>query len=90
MGAQESILKAVVARVVSKEKRATAYGIFNSIFGLSWFIGSMVVGTLYDYSLLYLVIFSVIMEIIGIIFLFVFDKINRNFLNKKQCFRVRY
>lgn len=85
MGAQESILKAVVARVVSKEKRATAYGIFNSIFGLSWFIGSMVVGTLYDYSLLYLVIFSVIMEIIGIIFLFVFDKINRkdDFLNKK-------
>ncbi|MDD3126659.1 MAG: MFS transporter [Candidatus Izemoplasmatales bacterium] len=72
MGAQESILKSVVATIVSKEKRATAYGIFNSVFGLAWFIGSTIVGLLYGWSLLAVVIFSVVMEIIGVLLLVVF------------------
>ena len=44
MGALESILKAVISTSVSKDKRATAYGIFYTVFGLSWFIGSSIVG----------------------------------------------
>ncbi|MDD4355247.1 MAG: MFS transporter, partial [Candidatus Izemoplasmatales bacterium] len=48
MGAHESILKSVVALIVSKEKRATAYGIFNSVFGLAWFLGSVTIGLLYE------------------------------------------
>lgn len=66
MGAQESILKAVVARIIPKEKRATGYGIFNSVFGLAWFLGSLIVGALYDYSIILLVVFSVIMELTSI------------------------
>lgn len=66
MGAQESILKAVVARIIPKEKRATGYGIFNSVFGLAWFLGSLIVGALYDYSIIFLVVFSVIMELASI------------------------
>jgi MFS family permease len=69
MGAQESILKAVVAKMVPKEKRATGYGIFSSVFGLSWFLGSMIIGLLYQYSLLGVVIFAVTAEIISIILL---------------------
>lgn len=75
MGAQESILKAVVATVVSKDRRATAYGIFNSVFGLAWFIGSTVIGALYENSIMFVVIFSLIMEFIAIILLFVFKKV---------------
>jgi len=71
MGAQESILKAVVAKMVPKEKRATGYGIFSSVFGMSWFLGSMVIGLIYGYSLVAVAIFAVISEIIGIILLFV-------------------
>jgi MFS family permease len=65
MGAQESILKSVIASIVSKEKRATAYGIFNSVFGLFWFIGSLIVGVLYEVSLSGVVVFSLVMEFVG-------------------------
>ena len=77
MGAQESILKAVVATTVSKDKRATAYGIFNSVFGFAWFIGSMIIGILYNYSFYYLVIFSLLMEGMAIIVLYKFMKIKQ-------------
>jgi MFS family permease len=69
MGAQESILKAVVAKMVPKEKRATGYGIFSSVFGLSWFLGSMIIGLLYQYSLLGVVIFAVTAEVVSVILL---------------------
>jgi len=74
MGAQESILKAVVATIVSKEKRATAYGIFNAVFGVAWFLGSIIVGLLYDRSLIAVAAFSVAMEILSIILLAIFAK----------------
>lgn len=59
MGAQESILKAVISKNVPKEKRGTAYGIFYTVFGLSWFIGSSIVGALYGFSIISIVIFSI-------------------------------
>lgn len=62
MGAQESILKAVIASLVSKDKRGTAYGIFYTVFGSSWFLGSMIIGWLYQIELLYLVIFVSMMQ----------------------------
>lgn len=66
MGAQESILKAAVAGLVSVEKRGSAYGVFSSGFGLAWFLGSMVMGILYDSSINALVIFSVAIQLIAI------------------------
>jgi MFS family permease len=78
MGAQESILKAVIASLVTKAKRATAYGIFNSIFGLFWFIGSLIVGLLYERSLLGVATFSVAMETAGIVCLIIFQKQKRD------------
>ncbi len=69
MGAQESILKAVVAKIVPKDYRARGYGVFATIFGLFWFLGSVIVGALYDTSLVGLTIFVVSMEILGAIIL---------------------
>lgn len=51
MGAQESILKAAVAGMVPKASRATGYGIFEGAFGLFWFLGSWLLGVLYDLSI---------------------------------------
>ncbi len=48
MGAQESILKSTVTSLVAKNRRATAFGIFNTGFGLFWFVGSFLMGVLYD------------------------------------------
>ncbi|NCA92885.1 MFS transporter [bacterium] len=77
MGALESILKAVIATIISKDKRATAYGIFNSVFGASWFLGSMAVGWLYGYSLLAVVIFTAVSECIALVLLIMFQKISK-------------
>jgi len=48
MGAQESILKAVVATVVPKGARSTGFGIFETAWGVAWFLGSWLLGVLYD------------------------------------------
>ena len=51
MGAQESILKAAVTNMVPKASRATGYGIFECSFGAFWFLGSWLLGILYDRSI---------------------------------------
>lgn len=51
MGAQESILKAAVTSMVPKSSRATGYGIFECFFGVFWFLGSWLLGVLYDVSI---------------------------------------
>jgi len=63
MGAQESIIRAAVAGMAAKEKRGTAYGIFNAVYGVSWFLGSAFMGLLYDVSLHAVVVFAVVMQL---------------------------
>ncbi len=69
MGAQESILKAVVAGMVPPERRGSAYGIFNTGYGIAWFLGSALMGTLYDKSIGWLILFSVLLQSMAIPFL---------------------
>ncbi|MGC8937385.1 MAG: MFS transporter, partial [Thermodesulfovibrio sp.] len=63
------VMRAAVAVLVPKEKRGVGYGVFNTGYGLFWFLGSTVLGLLYDFSVYILVIFSVILQIISIPFL---------------------
>lgn len=51
MGAQESILKAAVSGMIPKQSRAAGYGVFECSFGLFWFLGSWLLGALYEVSL---------------------------------------
>jgi MFS family permease len=69
MGAQESILKAIVTGMVAAECRGSAYGIFNTGYGLAWFLGSALMGVLYDKSTGWLILFSVLLQSIAIPFL---------------------
>jgi len=66
IGAQESIMRAAVANMVSAERRGTAYGIFNAGYGVSWFVGSALMGILYDISIPLLVSFSIVAELASI------------------------
>jgi MFS family permease len=66
LGAQGSIMKAALADLVPKEQRGTGYGIFHTGFGLLWFLGSALMGILYEISLGSLVAFSVIMQLLAI------------------------
>ncbi len=59
MGAQESVLRAAVAGMVPPDRRGTAYGVFNAGYGAWWFLGSALMGFLYDASIPSLVAFSV-------------------------------
>lgn len=63
MGAQESIMKAAVARMVPASRRGTAFGIFNTGYGIAWFVGSALMGLLYDRSVIALVVFSVVIQL---------------------------
>lgn len=67
MGAQESILKAAAVTMVPKRSRATGYGIFECCFGAAWFLGSWLLGVLYDQSLVAMVIVSVAAQLLAAI-----------------------
>ena len=66
MGAQESILKAAVTSMVPKTSRATGYGIFECSFGIFWFLGSWLLGVMYDISIPAMVAISVIAQLSAI------------------------
>ena len=84
MGAQESIIKAALAEMVPKERRATGYGLFHAGFGLFWFLGSALMGFLYDISLGSLIAFSVLAQL-GAIPLFFLVSRNLAHLRKNQA-----
>ena len=70
MGAQESIMKAAISGMVPKNSRATGYGIFEFSFGIFWFLGSWLLGNLYDQSITWLIGVSVAAQLVSIPFYF--------------------
>jgi MFS family permease len=63
IGAQDATLRSGIARVVSMNKRGSAFGAFNGIYGVMWFLGSAIMGFLYDRSLIAVVIFGVTLQL---------------------------
>jgi MFS family permease len=74
MGAQESIIKAALAEMVPKERRATGYGWFYAGFGLFWLLGSALMGVLYELSLAALIAFSMLAQLAAIPLFFLVSK----------------
>jgi MFS family permease len=66
MGVQESIIPAAVATIVPADRRPSAYGLFTGAYGLSWFLGSAIMGILYDHSIAAVIAFCVIAELAAI------------------------
>jgi MFS family permease len=63
MSAQESVMRAAVARLIPSERRGTGYGVFHTGYGLAWFAGSALMGWLYDRSVMGLVAFWVLAQL---------------------------
>lgn len=79
MGAQRSLLKAIIGDMISKNSRGFAYGIFNAGYGIAWFLGSWLIGILYDTSLHALVLFSMVSELAAVPFIYwVARKVSNN------------
>lgn len=74
VGAHESLMRAIVANMVPSKKRGSAYGVFNSGFGIFWFLGSFLMGFLYDVSIPALVAFSVGIQLLAVPLLWVVKK----------------
>jgi MFS family permease len=66
LGIQESTMRAAVGGMAPPERRGTAYGIFNTAYGLFWFAGSALMGILYEVNIAYLVMFSVGLQLLSI------------------------
>ncbi len=65
LGAQDASLRGGIAQVVSMNKRGTAFGAFNGVYGILWFVGSALMGLLYDHSLMVLVVFGVAAQLVA-------------------------
>ncbi len=61
LGAQEATLRSGIAQVVSMKERGSAFGTFNAVYGVLWFLGSVAMGLLYDYSVIVLVVFGIVL-----------------------------
>jgi MFS family permease len=66
MGAQESIARAAIAGLIPKERRGSAYGVFNLCYGAAWFAGSAVIGLLYDTNITGVVVFSLATQLASV------------------------
>ncbi|HEY6247414.1 MAG TPA: MFS transporter [Pyrinomonadaceae bacterium] len=65
LGAQDATLRSGIAQVVSMNKRGSAFGAFNAVYGVLWFLGSVAMGVLYDRSLMGLVVFGMVVQILS-------------------------
>jgi MFS family permease len=63
IGAQDAILRSGIAQVTSMNKRGGAFGAFNGVYGIMWFVGSTIMGVLYDHSITAVAVFGVTLQL---------------------------
>lgn len=63
LGAQDACLRSGIATVVSMNKRGRAFGAFNGVYGVMWFLGSLAMGFLYSRSVTALVAFGIVTQL---------------------------
>jgi MFS family permease len=70
MGIQESTMRAAVADLVPDARRGSAYGVFTSAYGLAWLGGSLLIGLLYEQSLLAVMIATTVIQLVALAIFF--------------------
>lgn len=74
MGAQESVMRAAISDLVPMERLGFAFGLFNTGYGVFWFLGSALMGIFYDMSVGTVIVFSVASQLISVPILLVARK----------------
>jgi predicted MFS family arabinose efflux permease len=74
MSAQGSLFQAMLTGVIPPNKRSTAFGLFDTGYGIAWFLGSATMGLLYDKSILAVALSSVILQLAAVPILIVANK----------------
>ncbi len=62
IGIFETALRASIAASTAANLRGQVYGTVSAVFGTAWFVGSAVMGVLYDVSLAHIVAYVIIIE----------------------------
>jgi len=65
-GAQESVMRATVSQLAPQHRRATAFGIFNAVYGVAWFAGSVLLGVIYDLSIVTVAMVSMALQALAV------------------------
>ena len=73
-GAQDTLLKALIASILPEGKRNLAFGLFYTGYGGGWLVGSVITGLLYAQSRYLLVAFSVTLQLVSLPFFIVAKK----------------
>jgi predicted MFS family arabinose efflux permease len=66
MGVHESLMPAAVAPLVPIHRRASAYGLFTAGYGVCWFLGSVGIGLLYQWSIPAAVLFCLVAQALAV------------------------
>ena len=74
MGLHETVMKSAIADITPLKKRGIGYGIFNTAYGLAVLIGSVLIGLLYENSILAVIMISIAFEIAAIPVFFILKK----------------
>jgi MFS family permease len=75
MGISETLQRAIVPRYVSSDLRGTAYGIYNAVAGVGFFVGNIVFGYLWDnFNLAPAILYSILFTSAAIVGMFAFIK----------------
>ena len=81
LGIQESTLRAAVADLAQTASRATAYGVFNAVYGFALLVGGSTLGFLYERSVLEVGVFVAATEVITFV---LFARIERSRSNQRH------
>ncbi len=74
MAFHEVILRAAIVDLTSINKRGRSYGIFNTIYGIGFFVGGTLFGFFYDKIFILIFPFILVFEILSILFFYKIKK----------------
>ncbi len=74
MGTHEAVMSAIIAKIVPFGARGHAFGLFNAAYGGAWFLGSALMGFLYNVSIPGLIVFSMVSQALSLPFLAIVSK----------------
>ena len=59
-------MRAIIGSMAPRERRGTAFGLFHTVFGIAWFVGSALLGIIYDHSVLGVAILSFVLQLLAL------------------------
>lgn len=66
IGMHETVMRAALADRTTTDVRGQAFGLIYAIYGTGWFLGSTVMGVLYEISVTHIIGFVVIAEVLAV------------------------